>query len=99
MGIAFAANLFTMFIFYEALTIVTYPLVAHHEDEEGLEGGRQYSIYLLGTAKVFLFAAIVTTYILTGTLDFRKGGIFTPEVVENNKLILQIMLILFIYGF
>ncbi|ACI21251.1 MULTISPECIES: monovalent cation/H+ antiporter subunit D family protein [Thermodesulfovibrio] len=98
-GIAFAANLFTMFIFYEALTIVTYPLVAHHEDREGLEGGRQYIVYLLGTAKIFLFAAIVITYILTGTLDFRKGGIFAPEIVEENKLILQILLILFIYGF
>lgn len=99
MGIAFSANLFTMFIFYEALTIVTYPLVAHHEDREGLEGGRQYIVYLLGTAKVFLFAAIVTTYILTGTLEFKKGGIFTPQLVEQNKLILQIMLILYIYGF
>jgi multicomponent Na+:H+ antiporter subunit D len=99
MGIAFAANLFTMFIFYEALTIVTYPLVAHHEDKEGLEGGRQYVIYLLGTAKVFLFAAVVLTYIFTGTLDFRKGGIFSEEFALNNKLLLQIMLILFIYGF
>ncbi|MEN2994916.1 MAG: monovalent cation/H+ antiporter subunit D family protein, partial [Thermodesulfovibrio sp.] len=99
MGIAFSANLFTMFIFYEALTVVTYPLVSHHEDREGLQGGRQYIVYLLGTAKIFLFSAIVLTYILTGTLDFRKGGIFSSEVVENNKLILQIMLILYIYGF
>jgi len=98
-GIAFSANLFTMFIFYEALTIVTYPLVAHHEDKEGLEGGRQYIVYLLGTAKVFLFAAIVLTYILTGTLDFRKGGIFSQELAENNKFLLQIILIFFIYGF
>ncbi|MEK7846380.1 MAG: hypothetical protein AAB257_05400, partial [Nitrospinota bacterium] len=28
MGIAFSANLFTMFLFYEILTIITYPLVA-----------------------------------------------------------------------
>lgn len=98
-GIAFAANLFTMFIFYEALTIVTYPLVAHHEDREGLEGGRQYVIYLLGTAKVFLLAAIVLTYILTGTLNFGKDGIFSSQIVEENKWLLQLMLILFIYGF
>lgn len=98
-GIAFAANLFTMFIFYEALTIVTYPLVSHHEDKEGLEGGRQYIVYLLGTAKIFLLAAIVLTYILTGTLDFRKGGIFSSEIVQNNKLLLQIMLVLYLYGF
>lgn len=99
MGIAFAANLFTMFIFYEALTVVTYPLVAHHEDKEGIEGGRQYIVYLLGTAKIFLFAAIVITYIITGTLDFRKGGIFSEQIVESHKLILQILLVLYIYGF
>ncbi len=98
-GISFAANLFTMFIFYEALTIVTYPLVAHHEDREGLEGGRQYVFYLLGTAKVFLLSAIVLTYVLTGTLEFKKGGIFTPELVRNNTLLLQIMLIFYLYGF
>lgn len=98
-GIAFAANLFTMFIFYEALTVVTYPLVAHHEDREGLEGGRQYVIYLLGTAKVFLLAAIILTYMLTGTLNFGKDGIFSSHIVEEYKWLLQIMLILFIYGF
>ncbi|MDW7972897.1 MAG: monovalent cation/H+ antiporter subunit D family protein [Thermodesulfovibrio sp.] len=99
MGIAFAANLFTMFIFYEALTVVTYPLVSHHEDREGLEGGRQYIVYLLGTAKIFLFSAIVLTYILTGTLEFGKNGIFSSQIIESYKWLLQIMLILFIYGF
>lgn len=99
MGIAFAANLFTMFIFYEALTVVTYPLVAHHEDKEALHGGRQYIVYLLGTAKLFLFAAIVLTYLLTGTLEFKRGGIFSSEIVQNNKWLLQIMLVLYLYGF
>ena len=59
MGVAFAANLFTLFLFYEALTLVTYPLVSHKETAEAKSGGRKYIIYLLGAAKVLLLAAII----------------------------------------
>lgn len=99
MGIAFASNLFTMFIFYEALTIATIPLVAHKEDKESLEGGRQYVIYLLGGAKLFALAAIVITYILTGTLEFRHGGIISQELTDLHKGLLQLALLLYVYGF
>ena len=51
MGVAFAANLFTLFLFYEGLTLSTYPLVAHKETPEARAGGRKYIIYLLGAAK------------------------------------------------
>jgi multicomponent Na+:H+ antiporter subunit D len=61
MGVAFAANLFTLFLFYEALTLTTYPLVAHKETPEAKAGARKYIIYLLGTAKAFLMAAIILT--------------------------------------
>ena len=70
MGVALSANLVTMFIFYEILTISTYPLVAHHQDAEGYEGGRKYLIYLTATAKMFLLPAMILIYVLTGTLDF-----------------------------
>jgi multicomponent Na+:H+ antiporter subunit D len=75
MGVAFAANLFTLFLFYEGLTLSTYPLVAHKETPEARAGGRKYIIYLLGAAKVFLLSAIILTYNLTGTLDFLAGGV------------------------
>ena len=48
MGIAFAANLFTLFIFYEALTLSTYPLVTHKQTAEAKSGGRVYLGLLLG---------------------------------------------------
>ena len=54
MGVAFSANLFTLFLFYEALTLATYPLVAHKETPEARAGARNYVIYLLGAAKLFL---------------------------------------------
>ena len=75
MGVAFSANLFTLFLFYEALTLATYPLVGHKETAEAKAGARKYVIYLLGAAKVFLVAAIILTYNVAGTLEFRKGGI------------------------
>ncbi len=60
-GVAFSANLFTLFFFYEALSLVTYPLVGHKETTEAKAGARKYLIYLLGAAKVFLLAAIILT--------------------------------------
>src|SRR6058998_2252860 len=81
MGVAFSANLFTLFLFYEALTLSTYPLVAHNETPEARAGARKYVIYLLGAAKAFLMAAIVLTYNVAGTLEFRKGGIFPASAL------------------
>lgn len=99
MGVAFSANLFTMFLFYEGLTIITYPLVYHKEDEVSKAGARKYVIYLLGAAKVFLIAAIVLTYNLAGTLDFKKGGIFTPEVIAAHPILLSAIFLMYLYGF
>jgi multicomponent Na+:H+ antiporter subunit D len=79
-GVAFSANLFTLYLFYEVLSIFTYPLVAHHEDDEAWEGGTKYLVYLVGLSKTFLLAAVVMTYMITGTLDFRAGGIFTTAM-------------------
>ena len=99
MGIAFSANLFTMFLFYEILTVITYPLVAHHETPEAKAGARKYAIYLIGAAKIFLVLAIVITYNMAGTLEFQRGGIFPSEVVDQNKGILSALLLMYFYGF
>jgi len=74
-GIAFSGNLLTLFVFYEALTLATYPLVTHHGTAKAKEGGRTYLGILLATSIGFLMVAIVWTWHLTGTLDFRSGGI------------------------
>jgi multicomponent Na+:H+ antiporter subunit D len=75
MGVAFSANLLTLYLFYEALTLITYPLVTHHGDEEARRGGRMYLGLLLGTSILFLLPAIVITWVVAGTLDFTAGGI------------------------
>ncbi len=98
-GVAFADNLFTMYLFYEIVSVCTYPLVAHHQDQEGYDGGRKYLVYLTATAKTFLLPAMILIYVLTGTLDFSSdifSGIFPPEVSRP----LVIMLYIFcIFGF
>jgi len=95
MGIAFAGNLFTLFIFYELLTLSTYPLVTHAGDDAAREGGRMYLGYLLGTSVILLLLALVWTWSLTGTLDFRTGGILAGAVTPGTA---SILLVLFIFG-
>lgn len=80
MGIAFAANLFTLFLFYEALTLVTFPLVAHHGTEQARNGGRVYLTLLMGTSILFLLPAVVFIWHVAGTTDFVPGGILAGRL-------------------
>jgi multicomponent Na+:H+ antiporter subunit D len=73
-GIAFAGNLLTFLVFYELLTLATYPLVVHKESAKAIRAGRQYLVYTL-TAGVLLIAASGITWALAGTMDFVPGGI------------------------
>ncbi|MFN4226063.1 MAG: monovalent cation/H+ antiporter subunit D family protein [Hyphomonas sp.] len=97
MGVAMAANLFTMFIFYEVLTLSTYPLVAHKGDEAAQRGARIYLLTLLGTSIGFLLTAIMWTWVLAGqSLDFVDGGLLAN--VEMSPLVASALLILFVFG-
>jgi multicomponent Na+:H+ antiporter subunit D len=95
MGIAFAGNLITLFLFYEALTLVTYPLVTHRGDDEARRGGRLYLGLLLGTSTVFLLPAVIVTWSIAGTLDFTPGGILAGKVSPGGAALL---LALFMFG-
>jgi len=98
MGIAFASNLVTMFVFYEILTISTYPLVAHEESPEAMTAGHKYLAYLL-TGGVFFLIAILVTYFLVGTTDFNFQGILKPALGSTSKLTLQLIFFFFLLGF
>jgi multicomponent Na+:H+ antiporter subunit D len=82
-GVAFADNLITLFIFYEILTISTYPLVTHSGSEEARRGGRIYLGILLTTSIGLLLVAILWTYFATGTVDFEQGGILAGHIDES----------------
>ena len=96
MGIAFSANLFTLYLFYEFLTIFTYPLVIHEGNEEAQAAGVRYIIYsFVGAA--FILAALVITYSTAGLLDFIPGGVV--RVASDTAMLWQIVFLCFIMGF
>lgn len=95
LGLAFSANLFTLFIFYEILSISTYPLVAHKGNDAAKKGARTYLAILMGSSIGFLLLAIIWTWSLAGTVDFRAGGILNEHIGEP---VIGILLFLFIYG-
>jgi len=95
LAIAFSANMFSLFVFYEVLTLATYPLVAHKGTEEAKKGARVYLGILMGTSIGLLLVAIVWTWYLTGTLDFQKGGILEGKV---DGAMVAILLGLYAFG-
>ena len=95
MGIAFAGNLLTLFLFYEMLSLVTYPLVVHRETEEARRGARIYLGILLGTSILFFLPAMVWTWWLAGGLDFTPGGILAGKIEGTAAAVL---FALFLFG-
>ncbi len=95
MGVALAGNLFTLFIFYELLTLTTYPLVTHAGNAAARHAGRVYLGLLLGSSVAFFLLALIATWSLTGTLAFRHGGILAGVVSPGTAAIL---LALYLFG-
>jgi multicomponent Na+:H+ antiporter subunit D len=97
MGVAMAANLFTLFVFYEVLTLSTYPLVAHKGDANAQRGARIYLMTLLGTSIGFLLVAIIWTGTIAGSLDFVPGGLLSA-VDGLSPAVASVLLLLFAFG-
>ena len=93
-GIAFAANMLTFFIFYEILTIATYPLVAHDRHEEALSGGHKYLAYTLGAGQILLIASISISLIAPGA-SFQPGGFLAGRA---SSALLALVFVLSIIG-
>ena len=96
MGVAFAGNLFTLFVFYEVLSLTTFPLVTHAGTEAAKRAGRVYLGVLFSTSIVLQLLAIVWTYSVAGTLDFRPGGILEGSWTDTAAL--PVLLALFVFG-
>ncbi|MCP4671616.1 MAG: monovalent cation/H+ antiporter subunit D family protein [Desulfobacula sp.] len=95
-GVAFSGNLLTLYLFYEMLSLSTYPLVTHHQDQESRGGGRKYLTYLLGTSIGLALPAMLITYHITGSLEFSSLGVFGDTV---SKPVLIGLLLMFLFGF
>ena len=95
MGIAFAGNLITLFLFYEVLTLSTYPLVSHKGDASTVRAARVYLGVLLTTSIGLFLPAIIWTYVATGTGDFTVGGILEGKLAGPA---VGLLLALFVFG-
>lgn len=96
-GIALAGNLVTFLIFYELLTVATYPLVAHRGDPESQRGARAYLLYAVSGGAVLL-VAIVWLHALAGPVEFLEHGALVPLAVEHDAALTAIFA-LFVLGF
>jgi multicomponent Na+:H+ antiporter subunit D len=94
-GLAFAKNLFTLFLFYELLTLSTYPLVTHKASDEAVKGGRVYLMLLIGSSMLLLLPGIVATGFLAGTMDFKPGGILPGNL---DGTVMALLLALYVFG-
>ncbi|HEX9181186.1 MAG TPA: monovalent cation/H+ antiporter subunit D family protein, partial [Burkholderiales bacterium] len=95
MGVAFAGNLLTLFIFYEMLTLSTYPLVTHSGKPEAISGGRTYLGILIGTSIALLLLGILWTWQVAGTLEFTPGGILQGKA---EGPVVGLLLALYMFG-
>ena len=95
-GAAFSANLITLYLFYEILSLATYPLVTHHQDEKSKVSGRRYLTFILGTSIGFVLPAMIWCYHTTGTLEFSAAGIFEGHLSTPSATVLLLM---FVFGF
>ncbi len=95
-GVAFSANLLTMYLFYELLSFSTYPLVAHHQDEGSRKAGRKYLTFIVGTSIGLVLPSMIAIYQLTGNLDFATGGINLSTAQSSASTLLFLLLV---FGF
>ncbi len=95
-GVALAGNLITFFIFYEFLTLSTYPLVVHSGTEEALKGGRTYLLYTMGGGAIF-FVGMIWLYALAGSVDFAEPGTVAALPFELDRQ-LTLIFPLLIFG-
>ncbi len=96
MGVAVSGNMLTLFVFYEALTLSTYPLVSHKGDENARRGARIYLMILLITSLALLLPAVVGTYAVAGSTEFVQGGLLAGAGVGGATI--GILLVLYAFG-
>jgi multicomponent Na+:H+ antiporter subunit D len=97
MGIAFAGNLVTIFVFYEILSIATYPLVAHDETAEARSAGRKYLAYTMFGGGVLVLAGTALVYLIAGNVSFTAGGI--QELANADPGLAMLAFFLLAIGF
>lgn len=98
LAVALADNLFTMYVFYECLTLVTLPLVTHKRDAASIHAGRQYVYFSIsGAALGFIALAFMLTY--GYSTEFVLGGVLDPAKIAGQEQLLRLVFLLAFIGF
>ncbi len=98
LAVAFSANLFTLYVFYECLTLVTLPLVFHKKDAQSIRAGRKYLTYSISGAAM-AFIAMICIIWFGGTTDFVLGGVLDATRIAGNETLLLFVFLLAFVGF
>ncbi|WP_434043606.1 MULTISPECIES: complex I subunit 5 family protein [Sorangium] len=93
MGVALAGNPLTFLVFYEMLTLSTYPLIVHRGTREALRAGDLYLRYtILGGA--LLLAGVACLYALVGSIEFTEGGALPPLAAQDRYVFILVFVLL-----
>ena len=98
LAVAFSANLFTLYVFYECLTLITLPLVIHKKDALSIRAGRKYLLYSI-TGAALAFIALIVLFFISGTTDFTLGGVLTAELAASHTTMIPVAFLLAFVGF
>ncbi|MEG2037989.1 MAG: proton-conducting transporter membrane subunit, partial [Ruthenibacterium sp.] len=98
LGVAFAENFMTLYLFYELLTLATLPLVMHTMDRKARYAGKKYLIYSLSGA-AFAFIGLVFLLNYGTTLNFTYGGVLDAAKILGNERLLRQVFVLAFFGF
>lgn len=98
MGIALAANLMTLYMFYEMLTLVTLPLVMAGMSREAIMAGRKYILYSMGGA-AFAFIGFIFIFTYGTSMNFVPGGVLVGASIEGKERLLRAVYVLAVLGF
>lgn len=99
-GIAFAGNLVTMYLFYEMLTLVTFPLVLFPLTREAVRASRKYLYYSIGGAAfAFIGLVFVLNFSATGNTEFLPGGVLDLSAAAGSRNVLLFVYVLAFFGF
>jgi len=98
LAVAFSANLFTLYVFYECLTLITLPLVIHKKDTMSIRAGRKYLVYSI-TGAALAFIALIVLFVIAGSTDFTLGGVLTADIAAGHTTMIPVAFLLAFIGF
>ena len=98
LGVAFAANLVTMYLFYELLTLATLPLVMHSMDAKARFAGKEYILYSM-TGAALGFVSMIFVLYYSGGADFVMGGALDLSRIGGDTNVMLLVYVLGFFGF